>query len=126
VWITANIDWIMYVSGALTMTMLQAVIAPCAAMRSTFGLEVQGPLAIMIVRNWGLLVALSGALVIYGGYDAAVRSPALVVALIGKIAFIGLILAHGPLFRRHQTMTVVAFDSVFILLYVWYLAARYI
>jgi len=44
--------WIMLVSGILTSTMLYAAVAPQAALRSTFGETLQGPLAEIIVRNW--------------------------------------------------------------------------
>lgn len=51
-WIVTNTKWIMVVSGALTCTMLYAAIAPEAALRSTFGETLHGPLADIIVRNW--------------------------------------------------------------------------
>jgi hypothetical protein len=44
-WIVANIRRIMVVSGVLTLTMLYAAIAPEAALRSTFGESVGGPVA---------------------------------------------------------------------------------
>lgn len=56
--IAANIRWIMLVSGALTCTMLYAAIAPQAALRSSFGETLEGPLAEIVVRNWGALIGL--------------------------------------------------------------------
>lgn len=47
-WIVARIRWIMLVSGVLTSTMLYAVIAPQAALRSSFGETLEGPLAVFI------------------------------------------------------------------------------
>jgi hypothetical protein len=43
----------MIVSGVLTMTMVYAALAPEAALRSTFGESVSGPVADIVVRNWG-------------------------------------------------------------------------
>lgn len=57
--IVARMKWIMLVSGALTCTMLYAAIAPQAALRSMFGDAMEGPLAEIIVRNWGALSASS-------------------------------------------------------------------
>jgi hypothetical protein len=57
-WLVARMKWIMLVSGALTCTMVYAAIAPQAALRSTFGESLEGPLAEIIVRNWGGLVIL--------------------------------------------------------------------
>ena len=56
-WIVAKIKWIMLVSGVLTCTMIFAAIAPQAALRSTFGATLEGPLAEIVVRNWGALIA---------------------------------------------------------------------
>ncbi len=49
-WVEANIKWIMIVSGVLTCTMLFAAVAPQAALRSTFGETLEGPLAEVILR----------------------------------------------------------------------------
>ena len=57
-WIVAKIKSIMLVSGALTCTMPYAALAPQAALRSTFGETLEGPLAEIVVRNWGALIAL--------------------------------------------------------------------
>ena len=62
--IAAYIKWIMLVSGALTCTMVYAAIAPQAALRATFGETLQGPLAEIVVRNWGALITLMGAMLI--------------------------------------------------------------
>jgi hypothetical protein len=56
-WIIANIRWIMIASGVLTATMIYAAIAPEAALHSTFGETLDGPLAEIVVRNWGALIA---------------------------------------------------------------------
>jgi len=57
-----NIKWIMIISGALTCTMAYAAISPQAALRSTFGEELSGPVADIVVRNWGVLITLMGCM----------------------------------------------------------------
>src|SRR4051812_53363 len=79
-WIIANIQWIMIVSGLLTATMLYATIAPKAALLATFGETLEGPLADIVVRNWGALIALIGAMLIYGAFDPPGRPLILIVA----------------------------------------------
>jgi len=64
-WIVANIKWLMLVSGALTCTMMYAAIAPQAALRSNFGVALEGPVSEIVVRNWGALIGLVGAMLIY-------------------------------------------------------------
>ena len=93
--IIAKIKWIMLVSGVLTCTMFYAAIAPQAALRGTFGETLQGPLAEIVVRNWGVLITLVGAMLIYGAYHAAVRPLVLTVAGLSKLVFIVLVLAQG-------------------------------
>lgn len=56
--VTKNMKWIMLVSGVLTCTMIYAAIDPRAAVLSMFGETLEGPLAEIMVRNWGVLVAL--------------------------------------------------------------------
>ena len=51
-WIVSSMKWIMLLSGVLTSTMIYAAIAPDAALQSTFGETLTGPLAQIVVRNW--------------------------------------------------------------------------
>ena len=54
--INNNIKWIMLISGVLTFTMVFAAITPQLALSSMFGSSLEGPLAEVIVRNWGALL----------------------------------------------------------------------
>src|SRR5262245_35968672 len=119
-WIVANMKWIMIVSGALTCTMLYAAVAPEAALRSTFGETLDGRLADLIVRNWGALIAIVGAMLIYGAFDPPSRRPILTIAALGKVVFIGLVVSHGGRYLAHQAGVAVAVDSVMVLLFVGY------
>jgi|SRR6476646_11615340 len=120
-WVVAKIKWIMLVSGALTCTMLYAAIAPQAALRSTFGESLEGPLAEIVVRNWGALIALVGAMLIYGAYDAPGRPLILTVAGISKLVFIALVLAHGRDFLGHQVGVAILIDLAAVALFIAYL-----
>ena len=73
-WIVHNMRWIMLVSGVLTATMVQAAITPDSALQSNFGETVSGPLAHLVVRNWGALIALVGGMLIYGAFNPIQRS----------------------------------------------------
>jgi len=90
-WIVAQMKWIMLVSGVLTCTMLQAAIAPQAALKSMFGDSIEGPLAEIIVRNWAALIGLIGAMLIYGAFHPTVRPLVLTIAGLSKVTFIGLV-----------------------------------
>jgi hypothetical protein len=122
-WVVANIRWIMLVAGALTCTMIYAAIAPQAALRSTFGEALEGPVAEIVVRNWGVLITLIGAMLLYGAYHPAVRPLVLSVAGASKVAFIGLVLAHGGQYLGHQAGVAIAIDAVMVALFAIYLAS---
>lgn len=113
----------MLVSGALTCTMAYAALAPQEALRSTFGETLEGPVADIVVRNWGVLITLIGAMLIYGAFNAAVRPLVLVVAGLSKLAFIGLILAHGSRYLGQQAGIAIAVDVVMVALFACYLVS---
>lgn len=121
-WVDRNIKAIMLVAGVLTCTMLYAAIAPQAALHSTFGEALEGPVAEIVVRNWGVLITLVGAMLIYGAYRPAVRPLVLSVAAASKLAFIALVLMHGGRFLG-QAGVALAVDLVLVTLFALYLAA---
>jgi hypothetical protein len=121
-WIVAGIRWIMLVSGVLTSTMFYAALAPEAALRSTFGEALQGPLAEIVVRNWGALIGLVGAMLIYGAYSPAARPLVLTIAGLSKLVFIGLVLSQGERYLGSAGLPVVI-DLVCVVLYGAYLLA---
>ncbi|PZO39432.1 MAG: hypothetical protein DCF19_14335 [Pseudanabaena frigida] len=120
-WIVAQIKWIMLVSGALTCTLFYAAIAPQEALRSTFGVSLDGQLAEIIVRNWGALITLVGAMQIYGAFKSVSRPLILTVSSISKLTFIALVLIYGRQYLGHQAGIAIAIDSVMVLLFVIYL-----
>jgi hypothetical protein len=123
-WIIANFKWMMVLSGVLTSTMIYAAIAPDAALQSNFGESLEGPLARMIVRNWGALIAMVGAMLIYGAFKPAARGMALSVAGASKVVFIALVLSEGNRFLGQQVAVAVAVDAIMVLLFLAYAFAR--
>lgn len=117
-----SIKWVMLVSGALTCTMVYAVIAPQAALVNTFGESLSGPLAEIVVRNWGALITLIGAMLIYGAFRPLHRHLILVVALASKLVFITLVLALGRQYLGKAGIAI-AFDTVIVLYFFAYLAS---
>ena len=121
--IGTHIRWIMIVSGALTFTMIYAALAPDAALTATFGESLSGPLARIIVRNWGALIAMVGLMLIYGAFNPPVRPLVLVVAGVSKAVFIGLVLSQGGRYLGHQAGIAVVVDAVMVAVFGWYLLA---
>jgi hypothetical protein len=113
---------VMLVSGALTLTMLYAAFAPTAAVQSMFGETPEGAMAAVIAPNWGVLIGLMGALLIYGALHRPVRNAALIIAGASKIAFIALVLAQGDRYFAGLGAAV-AVDSVMVVLFAVFLIA---
>ena len=110
--INSNIKWIMLISGALTFTMIFAAVAPQQALASMFGSNLEGPLAEIIVRNWGALVAIIGGMLIYGAFNEESRNLVISVAVLSKIIYISLVIING---FGVQLVTAITFD-VFVIL----------
>jgi hypothetical protein len=118
-WIIAKIKWIVLVSGALTCTLLYAAIAPQAALLSMFGATLEGSLAEIVVRNWGALITLVGAMQIYGAFNPQSRSLILTVALFSKLLFVSLILIYGRQYLDKAGIAI-AIDLVLVVLFIGY------
>jgi hypothetical protein len=110
----------MLLAGVLTCTMLYAAVAPQAALRATFGETLEGPLAEIVVRNWGALITLVGAMLIYGAFNPASRPLVLTVAGISKLVFIGLVLAQGAKYLGTAGVAL-AIDLALVTLFALYL-----
>ena len=122
--VSTSIKWIMLVSGALTCTMIYTAIAPQAALQSTFGETLDGPLASVVVRSWGVLITLVGASLIYGAFHPPVRALVLTIAGVSKLAFVALVLSHGGRYLGQQAAIAIALDSLWVVLFAWYLFTR--
>ena len=123
-WIVRHIRSIMLVAGALTTTMIYAAISPEAALQSTFGETLSAPLAHLVVRNWGGLIALVGGMLLYAAFTPAARPMALLVAGVSKVTFIALVLQHGSRYLGALAGVAIAFDAVMVTLFAWYLVAE--
>jgi len=73
------------------------------------------------VRNWAALIALVGAGLIYGAYDPPSRPLILTIAGLGKLIFIGLVLAQGGRYVAHQAGIAIVVDLVMVVLFIGYL-----
>jgi len=121
-WLAGHIKGIMLVSGVATCTMVYAMLSPQAALRSSFGDTLEGPVANIVVRNWGGLITISGAMLIYGAFTPAVRRFAICSASAGKALFIALVLTSGRQFLGYQAGVAVVADTVMVLIFAAYLA----
>ena len=119
--IVTQFKWIVLVGGLLTLTVLQAAFAPRAALRGLLGEEPEGTLAVTLARNWGVLIGLTGAMLIWGAFHPEVRTLVLLVAGASKLTFIGLVLSHPP--YRKKAVVPLAIDSALVILFAIYLAA---
>lgn len=120
-WIVKNMKLLMLVFGGLTCTTLYATIAPQAALRSTFGATLEGPVAEIIVRNWGALIGLVGVMLIYGAYNTSHRPLILAVAGLSKLIYIGLVLTYGRQYLGQQVGLAMVIDLIAVAIFFVYL-----
>jgi uncharacterized protein (DUF1810 family) len=76
-------------------TLFAHVSAPDSVFHQILVQYFNGELALIVARNWGVLVGLMGALLIYGAYRPEARRLALVVAGTSKLVFAILVLVSG-------------------------------
>lgn len=119
--IANHIKAIMLTAGVWTSTTIFATIAPEAALQSMFGESLQGPVAEIVVRSWGALVAMVGGLLIVGAYRRSVRALVLTAAALSKSVFVILIVSIGPQYLNGPTGVAAGLDAVFVLLFVAFL-----
>lgn len=110
---------VMVVCGLLTMSMLQAVWAPNAMLESLVQQRVSGALEAIVIPDWGVLVGTSGAMLIFGAFNPTSRRLCLAAAGAGKLAFVVLAFAYGPL--QPGLMVPVVVDSVMVTLFALFL-----
>ena len=115
-WIVENYRNILLVSGLLTLSLLQFAFAPGRAQRSTFGEALEGPLAEVIVRGWGVLIGLTGGMLVWAAFHPETRPMAVAVAVLGKAFFIGALLAQGRRFLKGFSGASILIDAVVIVL----------
>ena len=114
----------MLVSGLITCTMALAIVAPQLALKLTFGESISGPIAEILTRNWGALVTLIGAMLVYAAFHPVHRRLVLIVASISKIVFIVLIVSVGSQYLDKAALALII-DSVVVALYVIYLVKTF-
>ncbi|MBL4581670.1 MAG: hypothetical protein JKY29_07615 [Gammaproteobacteria bacterium] len=118
--ITTHIKWIMLITGLVTCSMFQAFLFPENGLNMLFGANIDGPIAEIVVRNWGALIGIVGLLLIFGAFKPHSRPLILVLGIVSKITFIGLILTYGNDYLETAGSAIV-FDSIAILLFLIYL-----
>lgn len=118
-----NMQWVLLVCGLLTVSLAQAVFAPRAAMRAYFGEASESKATDLLMRNWGMLVAAGGVLLIVAAFLPDVRPVALVFVGLTKLSFITLVLLAGGSFLKTQAGLAIVIDGIMVALFAAYLVA---
>ncbi len=111
-WVVENIQAILVVCGLVTATMLQFTLMPRRAARSFFGETVDGPMAEVAVRGWGLLIALTGGMMLWAAFHPETRTLAIGVTLISKVFYMGQLMTRGGRFLKGMAGVSVLLDLV--------------
>ena len=116
---------IMLITGLLTCTMIYALFLPDAALKSMFGESLgDTALAQIVVRSWGALITLIGAMLVYGAFRPQLRPMILAIAGLSKLTFVGLLLLMGSQYLPN-TITTILVDGIAIVLFAFCLPNAY-
>jgi hypothetical protein len=119
--LAANIEMILLITGLATTGAFALFLAPVLATRMLFGQAPGDALGLIVIRHWGLLVFLVGALLIYAGFHAESRVPILIVAIVEKAIF-ALSVFLSPFRRLPPVLGMALADAVMSAVYLAYLA----
>jgi hypothetical protein len=118
--LAAQIHLILLITGLATTGALALFVAPISVMKVVFGQAPSDALSLLIVRHWGLLVCLVGALLVYAAYHADFRVPTMIVAIVEKAA-IALGVFISPFRRRPSVVLIALADGSMATVYLMYL-----
>ena len=119
--IVGNFKWIMLAGGLVTLSMLSAAVAPRLAVQVMLGDAPEGPLALLLARSWGVLIGLTGAMLVWGAFHPEARTLVLLVAGASKLTFIVLVLSRPP--YRAKALVPLLVDGLLVALFAAYLLA---
>ena len=119
--ITENIRLIFVVTGGMTTGAIAFFLFPRFLLQRVFGVEEIGLAMTLITRHWGLLLSLLGVLLVYAAFEPSLRVSVMVVAIIEKVVFAGLVF-WGHLKKSDIAKFAAAGDGLMALLYVLYLS----
>ncbi len=115
-----SIKWIMLVIGLITCSMILVAVSPQQGLMNTFGASLDGDLASIVTQSWGMLITITGGLLIYGAFSPEHRKLVIVAACVSKVWFVYLVLSRGQAYMD-SAITAVVFDSVAVVVLLAYL-----
>ena len=119
--ITENITMILYVTGAITCSMLLLFIAPKLVMEKMLRLKADEGIAGLIERHWGMGIFITGLLLVWAGYNPAIRTPVIACVALNKATFVGMMLANYKKGYVNNFSLIMAFDTACVVAFVVYL-----
>jgi hypothetical protein len=119
--LAADIEWLLMITGLATAGAVIVFLAPVTSMKLLYGQAPSDALSLGIVRHWGLLICLIGALLIYASDHAGIRVPTLIIAIVEKTVFaLGTFIS--PFHRRPTVFIMALADTSMAVVYLIYLA----
>ncbi|MEM9725890.1 MAG: hypothetical protein AAF909_10550 [Pseudomonadota bacterium] len=118
--VSDNISLILIVTGGITMLAALQYVAPAAFLKATLGRDVEGPVGRFYAQGWGAAVGVIGLALVLAGLSPDGNEALVLMGLIGKAAFVALVLASGGAFLRGHAFSVVL-DVICVTLYGLYL-----
>ena len=119
--VSENIQIICYITGFLTSSMLLLCCFPQFVLQKLLRVDIaRDSAAELIARHWGMVVCVTGLMLIYAGYDEAARKPILFLVGLNKAVFVLLMLFKYNRQYGRSFIVNFLFDILCIVLYAIY------
>lgn len=119
--ITENFTIILYITGIITSSLVGAVIAPRLVIEKIMHLKVGTGFDEILARHWAGTAFITGLLLIWAGYDPAIRIPVVTCVGLDKAIFVGMLFLNYKKDYVRRLALVCAFDTACVIVYLLYL-----
>jgi len=119
--ITLHIEMILYVTGAITASIILQFFFPRFFLKKVAKIDLEDEAGIFYARQWGMLVFLFGALIICSAFYPEIRKPVLIAAAIEKAVLVISIFSSLRHNFARGLVGAAVFDTLCVILYGIYL-----
>ena len=119
--IAQYLDFILLVSGVFTALAIIGFLMPQRFFKLVFNLEKVPVVYLFITRHWGLLISLTGFLLVYAAFNKDIQEVAMILASISKMVFAGMVM-FSPLNQSRVFTRIATFDAIIVAIFALYFA----
>ena len=115
---------ILWVTGGITSLMFLQFLMPKTYLKKMLNIEMEDEAGLFFAGHWGLLAFCMGVLLIWAGFDEALRVPVMLMAGLEKAALAVWIFLNAKKAWTKKILPAAVFDTVCVLIYTSYLVLQ--